>query len=239
MWQVSDARWPIFDFDPADDIARRVGWHDEGGNPLFAGGRFGRGEDEGDGGILAAGDELLAAGDDVVVALPPRPRCEIAGIGPALRLGEAEGGEHAPLGHRSQEALFLFVRAVEIERRAADRVVAAHDGRAGGIAGGDLLERERERDDIGTGTAPFLGHRHAEEAETPHLPHGFLREARVAVPFGRARHEPLARELAREVPGHRLLHGRCHRRLSSAAPARAACSTWPAMISFCTSLAPS
>jgi hypothetical protein len=53
----------------ATTVAGRIGRHQEAGDALLAGGLVGDGEDDGDVGVLAGGDELLDAVEHPLVAV--------------------------------------------------------------------------------------------------------------------------------------------------------------------------
>ena len=83
--------------DLGDDEAGRVGRHDEGGNALLAGLRVGDGEDDRHVGVLARGDELLGAREDIGgIAVAPRPRLDRGGVGARAGLGQAEAADLSP-----------------------------------------------------------------------------------------------------------------------------------------------
>ena len=83
--------------------------------------------------------------------------------------------------------------------------MAAHDGGASGVAGGNLFKRDSQRDGIRSDTTPLLRHGHAEEAQAPHLRQRVARKGFAAVPSGGIGFELLARKLACCVADHGLL----------------------------------
>ena len=142
-----------------------------------------------------------------------RARVRIAGgVRAGLGLGQAEGARASRRAPSASGTALLLVGAEFEQRHAADRVLHAHDGRAGAVAGGDLLQRQRIGDMVGGGAVIGLGHQHAEQPELAHLAQRLGREARSAVPFGGERLQPLVGEIPRHVADHRLLlrqdHGR-------------------------------
>ena len=199
------------------------------------------GDDQRDVGVLARGDELLHAVEDVSAIAALGAGADFACVGAALRLGQTEGAQHLAARHRPQIFLLLLRRAVFDQRHAADRVVPAHDGGNRAVAGRDLLQRQRVRHVIGAGAVPFRRHRHAHEAELAQFAQRRAREHRLAFPFGRIGRQHALREVARGLANVFLLFGQQHASYSAAwrrAASRAFKSS-RATISFCTSVAPS
>jgi hypothetical protein len=96
-------------FNAGDDVTRRRGRHQEAGDALLAGGLVGDGEDDGDLGVLAGGDELLDAVEHeivavavarVVIAEASEPVCgSVRQKQPSLS-PRASGFSHFPSGRR-------------------------------------------------------------------------------------------------------------------------------------------
>ncbi|MNJ48878.1 hypothetical protein D3C77_440850 [compost metagenome] len=121
-----------------------------------------------------------------MIAVTPGAGLQAAGIGTGLRLGQGKGAEHGAAGQRCEELLLLLVVAKLEDGHAAHRVVHAHDGRAGTIAGGDFFQSHGVGHVTGVATAPLLRHQHAEQAQPGHLLDCLFREAMFAVPlFGK------------------------------------------------------
>ncbi|GJE69686.1 hypothetical protein CHKEEEPN_1215 [Methylorubrum podarium] len=201
------AALPELVLDGCDRVAPRVGRDDEGRDALPPGIRVGDGEDDRYAGVLARGDELLRPGDH-----PPVPRAAGAGpqgrsVGAGAGFGQAERSQMLAAGQGLEEALLLLLGAEFQDRHAAHRVVDAHDGRDGAVAGGDLLDGQGVGDVVDGRPVIRFGHEHAHEAERPHLGEGLFRETRFPVPFGRERLQPLDREGPRRVPDHPLVVG--------------------------------
>ena len=178
--------------------------------PLASGIGVGDREDDRDIGGRARGDELLRAVEDPAIAVAHRAGPDRGGVGAGLGLGQTEAGEHLSLGHRHQEPPFLLLRAVAQHRHNADRVMHAEDRRDRAVAGSDLLKRQRIADMVGPGPAIFRRHQHAHEAEFPEFGERLLRKPRLAVPFGRMRHQLVAGEFAGRVAQQDLLVGQSH-----------------------------
>ncbi|MOA06842.1 hypothetical protein D3C78_1265070 [compost metagenome] len=130
-----------------------------------------------------------------MIAVQARTGLQAAGVGTGLGLGQRERAEHGAAGQRLEELLFLLIVAELEDRHTADRVVHAHDGRTGTIAGGDFFQGHGVRQVPGVATAPLFRHQHAEEAQLRHLANGFFREAMLAIPLGGKRLEPLLGKL--------------------------------------------
>ena len=69
--------------------------------------------------VLARGDELLCAGQHIIVAVAARPRAQGGGVGPGLRLGQREAANPLAAGQLPQEAPLLRLGAVFDDRSAA------------------------------------------------------------------------------------------------------------------------
>ncbi|MNQ72638.1 hypothetical protein D3C85_873480 [compost metagenome] len=185
--------------DPHHRVPRCVSGHDKGADALLAGCRIGHGEDDHHPGVAARGDELLAAIEHIVFAVAPGAAAQVTGIRTGLGFGEGEGAEHPALGQRAEEALLLLIAAVFQDRHAAHRVVHAHDGRAGAVAGGDFLQGHGVAQVAGLRAAPVFRHQHAHEPQLAHLGDGLGRETVLAVPLGGKGLQPFPGELAGHV----------------------------------------
>ena len=165
-------------------------------------------------GLTPAGDEDLAAVDDVLVAVAPRERVLIRGVGAGLRLGERETADLVPRGDRTQEALALGLGAVLVNGIAEQRVVDRHhDGMAAAHAR-DLFHHRRVRDRVAAHPAPALGHEDPHETELAHPLDRLVREPSVAVDLrGDGAHFALG-EVARHLADHPLLVGEVEVHLS-------------------------
>ncbi|MCY1401816.1 hypothetical protein D9M71_169400 [compost metagenome] len=168
-------------------VAGGIGGDDEGADAVLAGGRVGHGEDHHHPGVFGGGDELLTAVQHIVVAVAARAGLQRAGIGARLRFGEGESTEHLAVCQRHEELAFLRLAAELGDGHAAHRVVHAHDGRAGTVAGGDFFQGQGQAHMAGLRTAPLFRHQHAEKAQLAHFLQGVSGEAVFAVPFGRKR----------------------------------------------------
>ncbi|MNF90364.1 hypothetical protein D3C84_729240 [compost metagenome] len=180
-------------------VAGAVGRHDEGADAALAGRRIGDGEDDHRAGVLAGGDELLGAVEHVAVAVATGAGAQVAGVGAGLRLGEGEGADLLAARQRDEEAALLLVVAEAQDRHAAHRVVHAHDGRAGAVAGGDFLQGHGVAQVAGLRAAPVFRHQHAHEPQLAHLGDGLGRETVLAVPLGGKGLQPFPGELAGHV----------------------------------------
>ncbi|MNE32408.1 hypothetical protein D3C80_1260190 [compost metagenome] len=191
-------------------VAGAVGRHDEGADAALAGRRIGDGEDDHRAGVLAGGDELLGAVEHVAVAVATGAGAQVAGVGAGLRLGEGEGADLLAARQRDEEAALLLVVAEAQDRHAAHRVVHAHDGRAGAVAGGDLLQRQGIGLVAGVAAAQLLRYQHAEEAELAHLADRLGGIAMLAIPLLGERAQALLGELASHLADTQLIVGQQH-----------------------------
>jgi len=184
--------------EPRHHVAGRRGGHDEGADAALARRLVGDGHDNGHVGSLAAGDELLDAVEHIAVTVARRGGAQAVGLRAHVRLGETEGPQHLAARQRHQPLPLLRIAGPGHEQRAHGAVVDAHHGGSRAVAGGDLLEDEREAQIVQPRAAPFGGHGHAVAAERGQALQFFLRKVRLAVP---------ARGMRRDV----VLHERAHR----------------------------
>jgi hypothetical protein len=129
-----------------DDVALGVGGDDERADPAGAAPVVrGVGAAHGDHDVAeaAVGDPRLGAVQHPAAVDAPRLRGERGGVGARVRLREREAAEQLAARHRLQPALLLRVGAVGQDHLRGQRVVHAHRDRHGGVAPGDLLQRER------------------------------------------------------------------------------------------------
>ncbi len=157
--------------DGAAGQAGGVGGHEEGGDPLVAGGVGRAGEEQHDVGPGAVGDEHLAAVDDVVVAVAHRPGREVAGVGAGARLGEAEAADVRAGGEPRQPLPLLLLappgRDGLGDEAEGDRDDAAHRG----VAAAELLRHQAVREVVAAGSAVLLVDGEAQEADVAELLH--------------------------------------------------------------------
>ena len=167
----------------------------------------GAGEDEGDVGPRAVGDEELLAVDHPVRPVAGRARGEVAGVGPGAGLGEAEAAELRRGGELRQPLLLLLLGAVEEDRLADQPAADRHDPAQGGVGAAELLHRERVGHVVAADAAVLLGDGEAEEAELGHLRHDREVDGLVVVPLHPVRHGLALEEVAGEVAEGLLLLG--------------------------------
>ncbi len=184
--------------DPHHLITRAVGRHNKGTDTALAGVWIGDGENDHRAGMLARRDELLGSIEHVVIAVAPGAGAQAAGIGAGLRFGEGKGADLLAARQRAKEIALLLVVAETQDGHATHRVVHAHDGRAGAVTGGDLLQRHGIGQVARVAAAPLLRHQHAEETERGHLADRLGRVTVLAAPlFGEG-----LQALPGELPGH-------------------------------------
>src|ERR1700694_1686078 len=104
-----------------------------------------------------------------------------------MRLGETEAAELGAAGKRLQVSLLLRVAAEDEDRSAHDRVLHAQDGRSRAVAGGNLLERDRQRHIIESGNADALRNHDAVCPKAAELGERLAREWGIGLPLRGAR----------------------------------------------------
>src|SRR6185295_7798256 len=104
----------------------------------------------------AVGDPHLRAVDHPVLAATFGVRLHVAGIGPALRLREAEAADELALRHARQVLLLLLFRAKRIDRIHAERGLHGHEAANARVAAFELLADEPVAHAVEPGAAvPF------------------------------------------------------------------------------------
>ena len=150
--------------------------HDEGGDALVALRHIGLGVDDAVVGQRCAGDEALAAVEDVVVAVLHGGGDHAAGIRAGARLREAEHDLHLVL-HGGAEVLFQLLRGARLHQGAAAQGVGGVGVQAGhGGDTGDLLDHDDIGQGVGAGAAVLPGDLQAQKAALGHLVHDLLGE---------------------------------------------------------------
>ena len=200
--------------DARDHVAGAVGRHDEGADALLAGCLVGDGEYHGDIGVLAAGDELLHAVEDIMIALALRARGDRACVRSRMRFGQTEASEQPALRQRLEEIVLLRVARIAVENIAHQGLYAG-DGRGRAVAGGDFLQGQRERDVIQPRAAPLLGNGDAEQAHRRHLVQRIFRKRAIAIPARGIGGEAFGGEGAHRVADHSLFLAEDHDRSRS------------------------
>ena len=99
-----------------------------------------------------------------------------------MRLGQAESAQHVAARERPEPLRLLRVVGPGHQDRADRAVVDADHGGGGAVAGGDLLEDDRQRQVVEPGAVPLGGHRHAVAAERRQAAQLGSREVAVLVP---------------------------------------------------------
>src|SRR3989339_361709 len=143
--------------------------------------RIGNGEYQRCAANAAIGHEDLRAVDDIVIAVPDGDRFYTARIGAGIGLGQTEGADPLPPGHRRQKAAFLFLGAEPLDGVNPHAVV---DGQAEAHRGTDarnLLDGDRVADTVHLRTAERLRRLEAEEMERSHLLDDLPRETGIPV----------------------------------------------------------
>src|SRR5690606_19176822 len=123
-------------------ITRAVGRYDKGADATFAGIRISDCEDDNRACLAPRGDELLGTVQHIAVTVAASPGAQRTGVGAGMRLGQGEGADLLAAGQRWQKTTLLFVASEPQDRRAPNRVVHAHDGRAGTVTSGNFFQRQ-------------------------------------------------------------------------------------------------
>ena len=97
-----------FVFQARHDITGRGGWHPKGTDAPLAGGFIRHGHDNGNIGMLAAGDELLDAVNHITVTISPRGGAQRRGIATSMWLDQTKRAQHRASGQRRQPLLLLL-----------------------------------------------------------------------------------------------------------------------------------
>jgi hypothetical protein len=154
---------------------------------------------------------LLAAIEDVAVAILFCARVDRGDIGTSLRLGDCDRGDDAALGDDWQELLALLLRA-EMKKRHDEHGVEPCDGAAGGRDSRNLLARDAHHGEVAVRAAILLGHPQLHQSHLAEKLHDFSREAIGLVDFSGNRRHVLGDHLADVVAESRLLFGETHGR---------------------------
>ncbi len=203
-------RLPGLVFEPFDDVARRAGGHEEGADAFLARGPVGCGHHDGDLSVLAAGDELLDAVEDVVVTLQPCRGAQVGGVRSGLRFGQRERADPLAARHRAQPLVFLRIATPGHQNGAHRAVVHAHDGAGGAVGRGDLLNGQRERQVVEPGAVPFGGHGDAQATQRRQALQRLARKAAFARPVGRMRGDFGLSKIAHRVADHAVIVRKQH-----------------------------
>ena len=156
-------------------------------------------------GRARVGDELLGPVDDPVGAVACGAGADVAGVGAAGRLGEAEGAEALAGGHGRQVLGPEVVAGQVVEEGGRDRLDVDGDGQRR-VDDRELLGGDAHAAEVGAGAAIGLGDPQAERPEPADLPHEVGVEPAVEVALHHARrHHPLAELLDGLLPGDVLV----------------------------------
>jgi hypothetical protein len=165
------------------------------------------GEDQGDVGVGAVGDEDLVAVEHVVVAVAARRGAHARRIAAGAGLGEGEAAE-LPAGGEGGEELLLLLLGAELEQRIADQgVVDREDDARGGADPADLLDHQAVGEGVHAGAAVLLGDGDSGEAQLAGLIEERAREFAALVDFLGARPHDLLGEPADGLLQQLLLFG--------------------------------
>ena len=169
--------------------------------------------------LAAARDELLCAGDDIMVAVLHRLGLQRGGVGAGARLGQAIGADPLHRHHRRKILLLhrLRAEAVDHPRR---HVVDRDEGAGRGAAIGHGLHDQSRLQPPQPDAARFLGHIDRAEAQLRGRADRVAREDMLLVPLGRVRRDRIGGELPRHILDLALLVGEVELVGHSRAPIR-------------------
>src|SRR5260370_22523472 len=155
--------------------ALRASLHQEAANTFF-----GPGPDDGEVSDIAVGDPALGTVDHPVVAVSSGP-CRHAGrVRAKLWLGQAETPDHLASRHEWQPALLLFLGAIAMDRKHAERALHRDEAAEPAVATLQLLAGQPVHHVAQPGCAVPL-QVHPEHAQPRQLPNDFHREGRSLV----------------------------------------------------------
>ena len=152
-------------------------------------------------------DEELGAVHHPRAVAQLRRRTRRAGVRACVGLGEAERGEPLACREIRQPALLLLVGPVEQDRHRPERRVGRQRDRDRGVHTRQLLDDDRVRDGVRSGSAVLLGNGEPHQPELRELGHELVRKATAHVELGRDRLHALACERAHGVANQLLLGG--------------------------------
>ena len=199
-------------FQSRHDVAGRVRRHPEGADAALAGRLVGDGHDDGHVCILAAGNELLGAVDDVLIAVARGRGAQGRGIAARVRFCQAKRPQHGALRQRTQPLLLLRIVGVHHGDAAYGAIIHGNDGRRAAITGSDFFQHQSQRHVVEAGATERFRYGHAKGAQRGQFLQFFLGEMVFLVPAGRIGRQALARKTAQRFLDHRLFfieyHGR-------------------------------
>jgi hypothetical protein len=163
-------------------------------------------------GLDAVAAPLLAAVDDVAVAVLDRARRHRADVGAGLRLGDRDRGDDAALRDLRQEALALLLGA-EVQQRHDEHRVEAGDRAAGRRDTRDLFASDAHQGQVAFRAAVALGHPQLHQAHVAVDRQQLGRKAVSLVDLGGDRRDVALDHAADAVAERQLLFGEVHRSL--------------------------
>ena len=194
-------------FQPRHLVAGVAGGHDKGAHALFACGFIRDGNDDGHLAVLAAGDELLYAVDDVIAPVLDRRGAQGRSVGADMRLGQAERAQHLA-ARQGGEPLLLLRRVAVAHEDGVHRAVGHADGGAGAaVTGRDFFQHQRQAEVVQPRAAVFLGHADAVSAQRGQALVDIFGEVVLFVPAGGVGGDFGLHKLAHGIAHHVLVWG--------------------------------
>ncbi len=189
--------------------AGQVGGDEEGGDAAVAG-LAGAGEDEGDVGPGAVGDEGLGAAEQPVapvVVVADGPGGEVGGVGSGAGLGEGEAAERLAGGEPGQPVPLLLLGAEGVDGLGDQAERDGDDAAHGGVAPAEFLQDEAIGEVVAAAAAVLLGEGQPEEAELAQPADDRAVHRLGAVPGGGVRGDLAVREGGGELADGGLFLG--------------------------------
>ena len=191
-------------FQSRHDVAGRIRRHPEGADAALAGRLVGDGHDDGHVRILAAGNELFRAVDDVIAAVARGRGAQGRGIAARVRFRQAKRPQHGALRQRPQPLFLLCVIRIHHGDAAHGAIIHGNDGRRAAITGSDFFQYQGQRHVVEAGATERFRHGHAKGAQRGQFLQFFLGEMMFLVPAGRIGRQALARKTAQRFLDHGL-----------------------------------
>ena len=200
-----------FVFNTRHHITRRIGGHQKSTHAPLARALVRHRDHDGHVAILAAGDELFDAVDDVFIPLAHGGSAQAGRIAAHMGLGQAEGAQHLAVRQRYQPLLLLRLGGV-LHQDGVDRTVGnTDDGAGAAVTGCNFFQYQGQRHVVQVGSAIGLGHTNAIGAQRGQALVCFFGKVVLFVPLGSVGPQLGLGEFAHGVAHHLLVLGQQHK----------------------------
>ena len=197
-------------FESRHHIARRIGGHQERAHALLACALVGDRNHDGHVAILAAGDELLDAVNDVLAAFFHRRGPQAGGIAAYVGLCQAEGPQHPTLSQRLQP-LLLLLRIAELHQDGIDRAVGHADhGTGAAVTRCNFFQYQCQRQVIQPRTTQLFGHANTVDTQRGQPLVHILGKVVLLIPARGVGPQLSLRKVTHRVAHHFLVLGQQH-----------------------------